>query len=635
MLFPQKMCKARLIGFRSEENRFVHTLHELGVVQLREFGEHELEKEYSQEHFALVAEEFLKIESALKLLPPSEIKKTREFVDYGEAIREAKKIGFHERLLKIMEKKGTLLSQKQLLLESGQKLKLFKRFGVDFSAFSKSGLINVAAARLSQKNFLHLENLLAEQGVVFDAVEKEAGKSKVIALIAFEKTAEELVKAALDGVQAVIEQIPEISGTPYAAQKKIAQEMIGVEKGLLLVEKELADFSEKHYSGMVFLRDVLENEYQRAQATAKFGKTECFFVMECYLAEKNFEGFRSAVEEKFPGRVVFEKFSGKELHLEADEVPTILDNPRQLSAFEFMTRFVSMPLSVDIDPTIIYTLVFPFIYGMMLGDFGYGLLSIAIALLIKKFSAREGMLYPISKIWALAAIPSMCFGIIFDEYFGFTHVELLEKFGVHIAPIYHGLERMENISAVLVLTIAVGFFVVLFGFFLGFLREWREEKKAHAIAKLAWMAVLVFGTGVLLSVAFKAGEIALAATGIGFLAALLVIVKTEGMVGLIELPSVASNVLSFARILAVGLASVVVAVTLNDLAFPSPDKGWLLLVILPIYLFGHAFNTFLGMFEGLIQGSRLNFVEFYSKFYSGGGKEFSPFKIMRSNQKRR
>ena len=93
--------------------------------------------------------------------------------------------------------------------------------------------------------------------------------------------------------------------------------------------------------------------------------------------------------------------------------------------------------------------------------------------------------------------------------------------------------------------------------------------------------------------------------------------------------------MSFARILAVGLASVVVAVTLNDLAFPSPEKGILLLVLLPIYLFGHAFNTFLGMFEGLIQGSRLNFVEFYSKFYLGGGKEFSPFKIMRSNQKRR
>ena len=629
------MCKARLIGLRSGENRFVQTLHELGIVQLKEFSEPEVKKEYSQEHFALVAEELLKIESALKLLPPSEIKKTRELVDYWKAIREAKKIGFHERLLKIMEKKERLLSQKQLLFESEQKLKLFKRFGIDFSFFSKSEAIEVAAARLSQKNFLHFENLLSEQGVVFDAAEKEAGKVEVIALVAFEKTAGEKVKAALDASQALIEPLPEISGKPQDAQKKIAEQLIGVEKELSLVEKELAGFSEKYHSSMVFLRDVLENESQRAQATAKFGKIEDFFVMECYLAEKNFEGFRSAVEAKFPGRVVFEKFSGKDLHLEANEVPTILDNPGQLSAFEFMTRFVSMPLSVDIDPTIIYALVFPFIYGMMLGDVGYGLLSIAIALAIKKFSAKEGMLYPISKIWALAAIPSMCFGIIFDEYFGFTHVELLKKFGVQIAPVYHGLGRVENIQAMLGLTIAVGFFVILFGFLLGFLREWREEKKAHAIAKLAWMAVLVFGAGMLLSVANHAGGIALAVTGIGFFAALLVIVKTEGVIGLVELPSVASNVLSFARILAVGLASVVVAVTLNNLAFPSPEKGLLLLVILPIYLFGHAFNTFLGMFEGLIQGSRLNFVEFYSKFYLGGGKEFSPFKIMRSNQKRR
>ncbi|MEM4391118.1 MAG: hypothetical protein QXX06_04640, partial [Candidatus Diapherotrites archaeon] len=105
------------------------------------------------------------------------------------------------------------------------------------------------------------------------------------------------------------------------------------------------------------------------------------------------------------------------------------------------------------------------------------------------------------------------------------------------------------------------------------------------------------------------------------------VIKEEGIIGAIEIPGVVGNILSFARIIAVGLVGTVIASILNTMALPSAENGFLILFTLPLFIFGHLFNAFLAMFEALVQGARLNVVEFYSKFFEGGGEEFSPFRF--------
>ncbi|MBI2597625.1 MAG: hypothetical protein HYW50_00330 [Candidatus Diapherotrites archaeon] len=255
--------------------------------------------------------------------------------------------------------------------------------------------------------------------------------------------------------------------------------------------------------------------------------------------------------------------------------------------------------------------------------------------MIKK-SSPDGLLSPIAKIWAICSFPTIFFGFLFDEFFGFSHAELAEKLGFSIQPLYHGLERLHNVQEVLLLTIATGFVLVLLGFALGFVKEYREKNMLHAAAKLSWVFLLLSGAFLLFSIATGSNDFTALAVGvIVFLASTAVIFKAEGIVGIMEIPSIAGNILSFSRILAVGLASAVVAIIINDLVFPDPKSGFLIFITFPIFLFGHMFNTFLGMFESLIQGARLNYVEFFSKFYSGGGREFSPFKEKRKFTKRR
>jgi V/A-type H+-transporting ATPase subunit I len=271
---------------------------------------------------------------------------------------------------------------------------------------------------------------------------------------------------------------------------------------------------------------------------------------------------------------------------------------------------------------------FPIFYGMMLGDAGYGLISLGLAYGLLKISPKEGMLYPFAKIWFYCAIPALVFGFIYDEFFGFPHHTLLEFFGIH-ANFYYGLERLHEIQRLLPITLLVGVIAMAAGFFFGFLNAFKEKHFSHAYAKLGWFFVVVSGTFLVSAGMFNIFPFMLIPSGIVFAIALIPILKAEGPIALIEIPGVAGNILSFARILAVGLASVVVAVILNDIVLPDPSQGLAMFITLPLYVFGHVGNTFLGMFESLIQGARLNYVEFFSKFYHGGGKAFTPFRANR------
>ena len=99
--------------------------------------------------------------------------------------------------------------------------------------------------------------------------------------------------------------------------------------------------------------------------------------------------------------------------------------------------------------------------------------------------------------------------------------------------------------------------------------------------------------------------------------------------GAVELPGILGNSLSYARIAAVGIAGVALAEVINESFMPGPEKGLMLLIILPLFLVLHVLNAGLTMVESIVQGGRLNLVEFYGKFFQGGGKAFVPFSVER------
>jgi V/A-type H+-transporting ATPase subunit I len=310
----------------------------------------------------------------------------------------------------------------------------------------------------------------------------------------------------------------------------------------------------------------------------------------------------------------------------------VLDNPPAAEPMEFITKSYSMPNYFEIDPTIMYLIALPILYGMIVGDVVYGLLSALLAsFLLKKFK-NSYIMTNVSKIWLYSSIPTIIFGLIFDEWGGMTHFHLLEIFGAWTGvellhePLYHGLARMENIIVLVGLSAIMGMLHLAAGFIIGAINEWNHNRK-HSFAKLAWIGVEL---GAVLALGPQLGLLPAECTMAGLVLlvlAVVIIAWAEGIVGVIEVPGFAGNILSYSRIAAVGIAGVVIAELLNEFLIPLPEQGLLAILMVPVFIVLHIVNCFVAMFEALIQGGRLNIVEFRSKFLHGGGDVFIPFAL--------
>jgi V/A-type H+-transporting ATPase subunit I len=438
-----------------------------------------------------------------------------------------------------------------------------------------------------------------------------------------EKIIDDLVKAGFERLP-----IPAIKGKPVDELAKTEKLLAKAEKDKENLESRVQKLVGENFSKLAGMKELLEIEQYKKEASLKFGSTEDTIIVEGYLPEKNFHLLEKSIVSKFGQRAYVEKISSEELERNHEQAPTLLNNNRVFKPFQFIVNYMSTPKSNEIDTTVIFAFVFMLFYGMIVGDVIYGLVSFFIARWVYRKSSKDSILKPVSLLWMYGAVPTIIAGIIFDEYAGLPHRELFSLLGFGHVELYTGFERMHNTQLILAISLLIGIITMAFAFLLGFINAVRHHDKKHASAKLAWFGIVITGTVLVATSMFKAfPDIFMIPSAILFAISTIIMIKVEGPIGLIEIPSVAGNILSFARLIAVGLVGTVIAFILNEMAMPSPDKGLMLIVFLPIFILGHLFNAFLAMFEALIQGARLNFVEFYSKFFEGGGKEFQPFKL--------
>ena len=258
-------------------------------------------------------------------------------------------------------------------------------------------------------------------------------------------------------------------------------------------------------------------------------------------------------------------------------------------------------------------------FGMMLGDVAYGFLLLALSLiLVRKFSA--GVMRDILIVLAMGAGWAILFGFLYGEAFG----NLGEHFGMHA--LWFDRASSEYVSGFLGMTLAVGSVHITLGLVLGVWEAIKEKSRGHLLERggmLVGLIALFLIIGVLanyLPDAFMTPAIAGLIIGIVLLGASL------GWLGLlmgpIEFLGLIGNILSYLRIAAIGLASVYLAKVANDV---SGLVGNVILgAIIAILI--HALNLVLGAFSPTIHSLRLHYVEFFRKFYEGGGRPYEPYR---------
>ena len=368
---------------------------------------------------------------------------------------------------------------------------------------------------------------------------------------------------------------------------------------------------DQHAAALALAVAVVEDALAELAALELSGVTERAFVLEGWVPRRLTETVTRGIAGAPDAPISVTQI---ERGLWADEaVPVVLQNPRIFRPFELLITLLPLPRYGSIDPTPFTAVFFPMFFGLMVGDIGYGLLLAALAFLLHRGSAPDSRRRAIAEIATACALFSTVFGFLFGELFGnLGH----DWFGMH--PIL--LDREHQMKVFLILVIGLGTVHVLLGLFLGVVNAFRHSRR-EALGKGLSMGMVVLIIVALLAALRTLPHALLTPTVIILLAVFPVLVAVEGLVAPVELLSTLGTILSYARIMALGTASVMLALVANRL---SGAFGSALVGIVFALLF-HLVNFALGLFSPTIHALRLHYVEFFGRFYSPGGAEYRPF----------
>jgi V/A-type H+-transporting ATPase subunit I len=302
------------------------------------------------------------------------------------------------------------------------------------------------------------------------------------------------------------------------------------------------------------------------------------------------------------------------------EAPVVLHNPRLFRPFQLLVGRLPLPRYGSIDPTPFVAIFFPLFFGLMVGDVGYGLMLGLLGLVLRRRSLPGTTLRAVSEIALGCTLFTLIFGVLFGEFFGD-----LGRRWIGMRPLVLDREEPRDIVSFLGLCVALGLVHVVLGLALGVASAFRGHRRL-AVGRGLSALMIVLITVALLAAFQVLPHALLTPMVVALLVAFPLLVVAEGLVAPVELLSTLGNILSYARIMALGTASVMLAVVANRLAGATGS----VVVGVVFGLLFHLVNFALALFSPTIHGLRLHYVEFFGRFYSPGGVKYRPFRHWRT-----
>ena len=391
------------------------------------------------------------------------------------------------------------------------------------------------------------------------------GRGNVIALFVPRQFEGDVLKRLQDQNYSAL-PLPEMEGIPKDILADLDARLADLESEKAKGKEDLKGLRDEYIDYVLATNEYLSIETQKAEAPLRFATTKNAFVIEGWIPTEDLENVQDDVDRASDGHVVVAVDVSEAADVE--KVPVALDNAYLSRPLEVLVKAFSIPKYNEIDPTAFMVFMYPFLFGLMLGDIGYGVIVLAIAVLISR-RVKSGGMHDLAIIALYGGIFSIIFGFLFNEFFG---VELFGHRGLtEFIYVYPTLPRLDNVLTLLIATFVIGLLMLSLGYVLGFINAYRQHGLKHAVlSKMSWLCLLwggvlvialilpplTTGSAIQLSTGLIAG---LVVAVVGF----VLLIMGEGVIGIAELPTLLSNVLSYSRLLSIGISSTGIALSNN------------------------------------------------------------------------
>ena len=673
------MKKLKAVILDEKIDNVVRSLHEAGIVELCDLSEKLenvewkslLSQSSSADYVRNVTTLMIKAgrildmfssvsqkETSIKdFLNPKPVEKKKvSLSSYQEVIDYAKKV--LDDISKDVDEPASRLSEldnrKSKLLQLKDQISCLKGLEFDLKYLGSGEYVYIGAGSVPKEKVADMKAELdrVADGYIEIFVGTEFEKDKKVRVPIVFVTLKEKLESVLSEIRKFEFErydISDVEGTPSEALSKIESELKSIESERNSLVEKLKSLAEKWEKELLAVYELLSIEKARGDAYSQFGKTNRTYYIEAWVPARDAEKAKSIIENAAEGFAFVEISEPDEPE---EKIPVLLDNPKVIKPFEMLTEMYALPRYNEVDPTILLVPGFLLFYGIMLTDAVYGLLLALAGLVIWKRlgKASEGA-HDLGYILTLAGIFTMIAGVLTGGYLGDFALQFL-NFDIYSTPlalinplgssfyvgetnplIDLGMMSVNNGPiAILLFSVVVGIIHLFIGLSVGFKENLKNGFKSAFLDQGIWIFLIL---ALVIGLVIGMPNLIIGAT---LLVVLLCMIKgfmnggvLDALLGAMDITGFLGNVLSYARLLALCLATGGLAMAVNIMANLLNDSIPVIgvLVAVVMLLVGHTFNFVMNGLGSFIHSLRLHYVEFFGQFYEGGGKRFKPFKSKR------
>lgn len=408
------------------------------------------------------------------------------------------------------------------------------------------------------------------------------------------------------------------SGTANACIEKINQHLAEIAREMEQLRHEMRRFRGMR-SDLTFCLDALTQQISREEAKERLLSTESAFFL---------EGWATAPQQKELESLLSRYACAWEFSdpTPEDNVPVKLKSNTLTRPLNMVTEMYSLPAYTGIDPNGLIMPFFTIFFGIMYADLGYGIILTIIGIFLRKKLKPRGTMDYMTGLLIECGITTTIFGFLFGGCFGDAIPVITENFGSHRVTLWSLIDPLQNPMGVLIGSLVIGAIQIIFGMCVKAYLCIRDGHPLDALFDVGSWWLLFAGLGVLAMGGTKwvalAGVAALVLTQ-GRSAPSIPGKIIGGVASLYDITSYLSDILSYTRLMALMLATSVIGSVVNILGSLSGS----IIVFIIVFLIGHAFNMGINIIGTYVHAARLQYLEFFGKFYEEGGVPFQPLQI--------